>query len=83
MNYRCKRNYFNGFYLVFQKDKWYKGEVQYDKDEVNQMVVMKYPVNEPYVNGNAEWLVLPDMFDDHFYTEQEARELEINKVLEL
>jgi hypothetical protein len=86
MRYKCKETFFNGFYIVFRKGEWYNGEVQYDKDGVNSMIVMKYPCYDGHreidANGDAKWLVLPDMFDSIFYSEQELREMEINKILE-
>ena len=74
--YKCKKN-FNKFIsstiFIFKKDEWYLG---YRDDDI--MVIAHS--HEHYIN-TPHWRFDEDDFRKKFYTVDEVREMEINKIL--
>jgi len=80
MKYLCKKSVYESNYgkkeIRFLVGEWYTATYQYP-----------FPARQGYYNisdnDGYAWGFLKNRFLKHFYTQQEARELEIDKVLNL
>tara|TARA_R110000772_G_scaffold55_3_gene307 strand:+ start:304 stop:549 length:246 start_codon:yes stop_codon:yes gene_type:complete len=81
MEYLCKLTYFDGNGdMIFEKDVWYKQDTEpvlMDHDDL-------YYYSMIPENNERPWFIIDsNIFNRHFYSVDEHREMEINKVLEL
>jgi|VirMetMinimDraft_7_1064189.scaffolds.fasta_scaffold01096_11 hypothetical protein len=63
----------------FEVGTWYI----YSEDDYNSDIIYVYFTNDGSIRDKYYWSLYRSEFESNFLTEQEVREMEINKVLEL
>ena len=63
--------------LIFEKDKWYEEDIS-----LPHMVGRK---NYTFITNKVDYsfMIYEEELKEHFYTQQESREIEIDKVLDI
>lgn len=87
--YKCKKTYCNNhnhvtlrtISIVFQEGGWYEGSKRIElSDNDNDRTVYNIDINRRD-NMSSTYTFSPQDFEKYFYTVDELREIEINKII--
>tara|TARA_R110000772_G_scaffold64185_1_gene143528 strand:- start:868 stop:1098 length:231 start_codon:yes stop_codon:yes gene_type:complete len=74
MKYRCKKTYTSYTDTIFEKDKWYEGK---------QIMDLSNVIYYQMIRSESRYDMTFDVegFNKYFYSIDELREMEINKII--